>query len=441
MRTFKQKGNYEFAYNEIANDNNNAVAYLYPKSFYETKNKTLDNVVITIKDVFATKDAPTRASSLILEGFLPSYNATSVQKLLDANVRVVAKVNNDELALGGTGTFSSYGLITNPKDSSRYVGGSSSGSAATMSANIGFALGSDTGDSVRLPASFNGLVGFKPSYGAISRYGMFAYSSSLDTVAFFTHNVNDAIIAAQVMYGVDNKDMTSVPVDIHQPEKQKPKKVGYLDFSQFLKPYMQDSMNQFIKKMLLEGIEVETITPDLDILNTINIVYRVISFSEASSNLANLTGVGFGNRVEANSWEEIMLNTRSQKFGKMVQERLALGSYFLYTENQEEIFVKAQKMRRVIKEYMQSLHDKYDCLILPAYSGIAPKFSDDTTSNGIMNFILTGANLTGNPSITIPLDTYENMPYSFALETSLYNDEKLLGYAEYLEELRGKING
>ncbi|MFV8474634.1 amidase family protein [Mycoplasma sp. Z631] len=441
MRQYRNKGNYAKAYSEVKNDTNNAVAYLYPEKSYQEKETTFNNVIATIKDVFATNDAPTRASSLILDNFQPFYNATVVQKLIDANARIIAKVNNDELALGGTGTYSAYGLVVNPRDPERFVGGSSSGSAATMTPNIGFALGSDTGDSVRLPAAFNGLVGFKPSYGAISRYGMFAYASSLDTVAYFTHNVNDAIIAAQTLFGKDYKDMTSVDVKITNATKTKPNKIAFLDFSSFVKPYVNQAIGQFIEKIKANGTEVEIIEPNLEILNAINIVYRVVSFSEASSNLANLTGIGFGSRVNGNSWEEIMLNTRSQKFGKMVQERLALGSYFLYTENQEEIFIKAQKARRLIKNYYTELHDKYDCVLFPAYSGIAPKFNEDTSANKVMNFILTGANLTGNPSITIPLGMYEHMPYSFALESAIYSDEKLLGYAEYLEELRGEING
>ncbi|MFV8414289.1 amidase family protein [Mycoplasma sp. Z707] len=441
MRQYRNKGNYAKAYSEVKKDTNNAVAYLYPEKSYQEKETTFNNVIATIKDVFATNDAPTRASSLILDNFQPFYNATVVQKLIDANARIIAKVNNDELALGGTGTYSAYGLVVNPRDPERFVGGSSSGSAATMTPNIGFALGSDTGDSVRLPAAFNGLVGFKPSYGAISRYGMFAYASSLDTVAYFTHNVNDAIIAAQTLFGKDYKDMTSVDVKITNATKTKPNKIAFLDFSSFVKPYVNQAIGQFIEKIKANGTEVETIEPNLEILNAINIVYRVVSFSEASSNLANLTGIGFGSRVNGNSWEEIMLNTRSQKFGKMVQERLALGSYFLYTENQEEIFIKAQKARRLIKNYYTELHDKYDCVLFPAYSGIVPKFNEDTSANKVMNFILTGANLTGNPSITIPLGMYEHMPYSFALESAIYSDEKLLGYAEYLEELRGEING
>ncbi|MEA4162672.1 amidase family protein [Mycoplasma sp. 4404] len=439
-REFLNKGNFEAAYNELQNDNNNAVSCLYEKSEQVLNSSNLLNgVVLTIKDVFATEDKITRASSKILENFKPYYNATVVERLLKNGAIPVAKVNNDELALGGTGTHSAYGSIVNPKDTKRYVGGSSSGSAATMTKNIGIALGSDTGDSVRLPASFNGLVGFKPSYGAISRYGMFAYASSLDTVAYFTHNVNDAIITAQAVFGKDVKDMTSVDVQINNAIKTKPKSVVALDFSSLTKDYVNARFNQLLEKLREQGIEVKLVQPNFDILNTISIVYKIISFSEASSNLANLNGIAFGSRVDGNSWEEVMFNTRSQKFGKMVQERLSLGSYFLYSENQEEIFIKAQKARRVIAKYFEDLKTQGDVLIFPAYAGIAPLF-EDKSKNGVMDFILTGANLSGHPSITIPLGEYENMPYNLALETKLYSDEKLLGYAEYFEELIGDLN-
>ncbi|QNM93707.1 Asp-tRNA(Asn)/Glu-tRNA(Gln) amidotransferase subunit GatA [Mycoplasma sp. Pen4] len=433
MRKIKNIGNYDQALDELKNNTNNAVSDLY-LSKANSKDGILSGAVLTIKDVFATKEHKTQASSMILKDFMPHYNATAVQKLLDAGCIPVAKLHNDELALGGTGTFSAFGLISNPKDEKRYVGGSSSGSAATMTKNIAIALGSDTGDSVRLPASFNSLVGFKPSYGAISRYGMFAYASSLDTVAYFTHNVNDAILASQALFGVDNKDMTSVAVEINNVTKTKPNKVIALDFSKFAYDYVNDSFNKLIQKLNEQGVEVEIIKPNLDILRAINIVYKVVSFSEASSNLANLNGVAFGNREEGNTWEEVMFNTRSSHFGKMVQERLALGSYFLYTENQEDIFLKSQKARRVIKDYLASLHLQADVVIYPASAGIAPLFTSNETHD-VLDYILTGSNLSGNPSITIPMGQKDGLGYSVAIDAGIYQDQSLLGFAEYLEEI------
>ncbi|QDF64956.1 amidase family protein [Mycoplasma nasistruthionis] len=437
MQNYKYKGNFELALKEMQNDTNNAVSHLFSDGLISQNpsNTILKDVVFTIKDVFATKDAKTQASSKILLNFQPGYNATVVSKLLDASAKAVSKVNNDELALGGTGTYSGFGLITNPLDPKRLVGGSSSGSAATMTKNVGLALGSDTGDSVRLPASYNGLVGFKPSYGAISRYGMFAYASSLDTVAYFTHDVSDTIEVARATYGLDDKDMTTKEVELPVNQSLKPAKVLALDLSEFCQDFVNNAYNTVLNKLKENNIAVEVIKPNLDILRAINIVYRVVSFSEASSNLANLNGVAFGNRVEKDTWQDIMHSTRSTHFGQMVQERLALGSYFLYTENQQEVFIKAQKARTVIANYLNSLHEQADVVIYPAFASIAPLLDEDTSQYDVMNYILTGANLAGNPSITIPLGTYNDLPFNLAIDAKRYNDAKLLSHALYIQGL------
>ncbi|VEU70290.1 amidase family protein [Mycoplasmopsis glycophila] len=434
FRKFQNLGNASLALAELQNDHNNAVAHIYSTPKQITQSGKLANATLTIKDVFATDDLPTQASSKLLENFQPSYNATVVEKLLNEGAIALAKVHNDELALGGTGTHSGFGLIVNPKDPQRFVGGSSSGSAATFTSNIGIALGSDTGDSVRLPGSYNGVPGFKPSYGAISRYGMFAYASSLDTVAYFAHNVNDLICISQSVFGKDEKDMTTVEVAIDNVTKTKPTKVIALDFSENVEEYVKVAFDNFVQKLQNEGVEVQIIKPNLTILKTIKPVYQIVSFSEASSNLSNLNGVAFGNRVNGDSWEEVMKQTRSLKFGKMVQERLSLGSYFLYQENQAEIFIKAQKARRVIKNYLTSLHEQADAVIYPAYGGVAPLFANPA-SYGVMDYILTGSNLVGNPSLTIPLATHQNLPFSLAIDAKIYEDAKLLGIAEYFEEL------
>lgn len=299
QRKLQFKGDYLKAHKELSQDKNNAVAFLYPSTqVNKIENKPFSNATITVKDNYATKDAPTTGSSLILENFKPNYNATIVEKLLSNGANIVAKVHLDELALGGTGTHSAFGLIKNKIDESRLSGGSSSGSVSTFTKNIAIAIGSDTGDSVRLPASYNGTIGFKPSYGAISRYGLFAYASSLDTVAYFGHSVNDIIVASQVMFGRDEKDMTSVDVEINNVIKTKPKSVLMLDFSSFNKDFVNKSINKLKEKLVAEGVNVEVIKPNLDILECIKPIYKVISFSEASSNLANLNGIAFGSRIE-----------------------------------------------------------------------------------------------------------------------------------------------
>ncbi|ADE19707.1 amidase family protein [Mycoplasma crocodyli] len=429
------QGNYSAALKELKDDKNNSVCWINNQTFSSLKG-ALNNCIFTIKDVFATSFAPTQASSKLLENFKPSYNATVVEKLINTGAFPIAKVHSDELALGGTGTFSAFGLVKNKLDDKRLSGGSSSGSVSTFTNNISFALASDTGDSVRLPASYNGCVGFKPSYGAISRYGMFAYSSSLDTVSYFAHNVNDISIISQCAYGQDSLDMTSVNVKIDNIKKTKPKKVAFLDVTNHLKEYVKKSYLKAFEKIKDDNITVEMVKIDEDLLKSIKPVYDIVSYSEASSNLANLTGIGFGKREEGQDWEEIMTNTRSKNLGKMVQRRLSLGSYYLYSENQKDVFLKAQKVRRVIKNYYTNLHDKFDLIIYPASADIAPLI-DEKYNNSYMDYILTGANLVGNPSLSIPLGSYKNMPYNLTIDSKIYNDEKLLSYSLHIEELLG----
>lgn len=436
--SIKVLGNFANARKELINDKNNAVAYVYDQMKNLNQNGSLSNAVFTIKNVFATDDATTNASSKILENFQPHYNAQVVQKLLNAGAVPVAKVHSDELALGGTGTYSGFGLVRNSIDPERLSGGSSSGSIATLTENISFALASDTGDSVRLPASYNGKVGFKPSYGAISRYGMFAYCSSLDTVAFFAHNVNDIFEVSKATFGVDNKDMTSVEVKMHQLNMIKPKNVIALDLDEFLEDYVLDSYNKLIEKLIKNGVNVKKIKPDLTILRNIKPVYDIVSYSEASANLANLNGIAFGERKNGENWQEIMTNTRTSGFGKMVQRRLTLGSYYLYSKNQDEIFKKAQKVRRVIKDYLTNLHKNSDVLIYPASAAVAPFIDFSKNKNyDLMEYILTGSNLVGNPSITLPLGKKDNLPFNIALDSEIYSDEKLLSISLWFEEILG----
>ncbi|MGZ9413241.1 amidase family protein [Mycoplasma sp. Z386] len=437
----KNKGNFLLAHKELHKDTNNAVSFLFPEQEI-IENKALSGCVFTIKDVFATKTAKTQASSRLLENFYPSYNATVVQKLLDNGAIPVAKVHNDELALGGEGIYSYWGIISHPLDNKRKIGGSSSGSAATLTNNVSFALASDTGDSVRLPASYIGKVGFKPSYGAVSRFGMFAYASSLDTVSWFAHNVNDVIEVAKVAYGKDYNDMTSENILINNVIKTKPDKIGYFNIPKnLLSESVYEKYFSFIKE-ISAFVETESIEPNADLLKAIKPVYEIISYSEASSNLANLNGIAFGQRENGKDWSEIMTNTRSKGFGKMVQRRLILGSYFLEKENQDELFLKAQKIRRLIKNYLDELYDKYDIVIYPAAPDVAPYF-ENAEKRSYMDYILTGSNLAGSPSITMKLGVDKNnkLPFNLAIDSKMQNDEKLLSYALWIEEkLKEKTN-
>ncbi|MGL5205568.1 MAG: amidase family protein [Metamycoplasmataceae bacterium] len=428
------KGSFEKARTELLNDVNNAVIEVYDNKNHRMG--SLSDSIFTLKDVFATEDWVTTSSSNILLGFKPYYNATAFERLIDAGATIVAKVFCDELAMAGTGTYSRSGIITNPLDKNRIVGGSSSGSAATLTRNITFALGSDTGDSVRLPASFIGKVGFKPSYGAVSRWGLFAYASSLDTVSWFTHNVNDSFEVAKVLYGFDEKDLTSIDLKLNNISLEKPRVVAYLDCFEYLNEKIANSYHKLIQQLEDDGIVVKKISLNLDLLNAIKPVYDIISFSEASSNLSNLTGVHFGQRVEGANWKETFSKTRTKGFGFMVQRRLALGSFYLEKDNQEKLFLRSQKIRRLINDWFTNIHNNSDILIYPASPDIAPMINDlGKKPQNFMNWILANSNLIGNPSISIKLDEYENMPFNISIDSKIYNDEKLFSYSIYIEKM------
>lgn len=431
---FKNKGNWDKAQIELKD--NVATAFVYDKK--NNVDGPLNDVVVTLKDLFATDDAPTQASSKILEGFMPGYNATIVNKLKEAGADIIAKVHMDELALGGTGLLSAYGEISNPLDEKRLIGGSSSGSAATFTDSIGLAIGSDTGDSVRLPASYAGLYGFKPSYGAISRYGMFAYASSLDTVGMFGHNINDIVEASKVLYGKDEMDMTSKDVEHPEMNEVKPNKVGFVKDTSDLTDYQIEEYNKLKEQVKADGIEIIEIELDDKLLHNIDTVYQSISFSEASSNDSNLTGIQFGPGRDGKDWSEIMHNTRSELLGDLVQRRFTLGAYFLAHENQQDIFVKAQKVRRLIVEMFTKAKAQVDVLLFPS-TEIAPLKSNQKEDSWTTSYLIH-SNLSGTPSITIPWAKHDGMPFGLSIDGRQYEDKKLISHAIYIDKLIGGKN-
>ncbi|WP_412031823.1 amidase family protein [Metamycoplasma buccale] len=440
------KGNLDFAKQELLQDKNNAVAYVFQDAEYNYKNKgKLTNCIFTIKDSYADKNVVARASSLLLDGFKPEYKATVIDLLEKAGATCIARTNLDEFGMGGTGEYSAFGIIKNPLNKDYLVGGSSSGAAATFTKNISFAIGSDTGDSVRKPASNIGKVGFKPSYGAISRYGLFAFASSLDTVAYFTHNVADSIELSSVLFEQDLKhDLTSLDMHFNSSDIKlsKPKKVAYLDCFDYLNEDVKSAYKNVLDLLQKDNVILEKISVNEKLLNSINVVYRIIAFSEANSNLANLNGVAFGNRIEGNSWEDSYIKTRSKGLGPMVQSRLILGAFFLEEQNQYKYFDKAKRMRRYLSNYFTEIHRNSDCFIYPASNDAAPKLKENQNSS-FMDFILTNSNLTGNPSLTLKMGQKKsnNLPFNLAIDSEIYSDKKLLSYALYFEKKLGGENG
>ena len=431
------KGNLEKALVELKNDSNNAVSHVYENA--QINEGALSGVVVTVKDNFATKDAKTQGSTKLLEGFEPNYDATVVAKLREAGASIVAKTHLDELAMGGRGLYSAWGVTVNPLDPTRIVGGSSSGAAATLTDSIGIALGSDTGDSVRLPASYVGKVGYKPSNGAVSRFGLYAFASSLDTVGWISHNVSDSIEFANVMFGKDNLDMSAREVEKPVNELVKPSSVAMIaNYKEVLSEDLQKSYEDLKVELENDGVKVNMVELDPTLLTAIDIVYAIIAYSESSTENARLNGVAYGQRSEGDSWDEIITNTRSVGFGDVVQRRFTIGANALSVENQKEWFVKAQKVRRLIVEMFNEVYETNDILIFPS-ADIAPKLDEQKPDNWMSSW-LGNANFGGQPSISIPWTKKEGMPVGMEVTGKLYNDKAVLSNALYIEKLIGGNN-
>lgn len=443
-------------------DNNNAFETILEKEAIEIasnlKEPEVDNIFwgipVGIKDNFSTKGILTTGSSEILRDYVPVFNATVVQKLLDAHAVPIAKTTLDELAMGGTGTTGHKGITYNPYDPShtRLVGGSSCGSAAMVSNAIApFALGSDTGDSVRKPASYAGLVGFKPTWGRISRFGLFPFAPSLDHVAYFTRSVEDSALSLSLLAGRDNHDATSStkPVEDYTKNINNPIKgvkiavlrevVDSIDDK-----YVLEAFNNTIKELEKQGAIVEYVDFSMKLLESIYPTYMVISCAEATSNNANLDGIKFGPRYEADTYTDVMIKARTKGFCELIRRRFIIGSFALMRENQNDLFLRAQKARRLIVNRTNEILSNYDFIYVPAAPSIAPKFSDssDRLSNNylIADNILVLGNFAGLPSLTLPIGKEDNMPFGANVMGRAFEEAKVFNVAKAIENIVGLAN-
>ena len=418
------------------------------------KDNPLKGIPCAIKDNLSTKDILTTASSNILKDYVPFFNATVVNKLYENGAVSIGKTVLDELAMGGTGTTGHTGTVCNPWDNSRLIGGSSAGSAAAVAAGIvPFALGSDTGDSIRKPAIYGGVVGYKPTYGRVSRFGLFPFACSLDHVGCFTRSVKDTAIVMDAIKGKDERDMTSIEDDnISYYEnitgEVKGKKLFYI--SELIdRDNYKDSMDEELTKILdnfdevinkckeLE-MSVEGVSIDKKILSAIYPTYITISCAEATSNNSNLTGIIFGPRGEGESINDIMFNARTTGFSELIKRRFILGSYILQKENQEKLFLNAGRIRRIIVEKMTELFKEYDGMILPGSGSVAPTFRSETIDKlsdrylWLENHMAIG-NFGGFPSISIPTGFVDNMPIGLSITSGIKKDLDLLNIAYAVE--------
>lgn len=414
----------------------------------------LSGIPYGIKDNYSTKGILSTGSSNTLKDYVPFFDATAVSNLKKIGAVGVAKTALDEFGMGGTGTTAHTGIIKNPWDTKRICGGSSAGSACSVAAGVyPYALGSDTGDSIRKPAAYCGIVGYKPTYGMISRYGLFPYASSLDTCGVLTRNVRDAAIVVDAMKGIDENDLTSwdsSDVHLYQGLNKdiKNKKLFYIkeivdienypNSSDTLKKHL-DNFKNTLKIVESLGATVEEISIDKELLKTMSAVYMCISCAEATSNMANLTGLVFGPRGNGDNVMDMIKDYRTKGFSPLIKRRFVIGSYVLQKENQERYFLNAARVRRLIVDKFKNLFKKYDAFILPVGSGIAPlieEVQELAKSSGLSileNHLVIG-NFGGFPSITIPNGFIDDMPVGVNITGNCYKDSDVLNIAYALED-------
>ena len=412
----------------------------------------LSGIPYGIKDNYSTKGILSTGSSNTLKDYVPFFTATSIEKLNKAGAIPVNKTVMDEFGMGGTGTTGHTGIVLNPWDTTRMCAGSSAGSAAAVAAGVyPYATGSDTGDSIRKPAAYCGIVGYKPTYGMISRYGLFPFASSLDHCGVLTRNVRDAAIVVDNMKGIDKKDMTtwdssSINLLNSITGNVKGKKLCYIkelcdiemypNASNTLKQHLKNFHN-VLKKIKEIGIEVERVSVDKTLLDAIASTYVVISCAEATSNMSNLTGLIFGPRGKGNNYIEVMKDYRTKNFSPLIKRRFVIGSYVLQAENKDRYFHNAQRVRRLLVDKWNELFKKFDGVILPVGSGPAKHIDGsidilDKDTTALEEHLQVG-NFGGFPSITIPDGFIDNLPVALNITGACYDDENILNIAYAIE--------
>lgn len=400
----------------------------------------LAGMVIGLKDVLAYEGHALQSSSHILDGFKSLFTGTAVQRLLDEDAIVIGRQNCDEFAMGASNETSYFGPARNELDPERVPGGSSGGSAVAVQADMCLAsIGSDTGGSVRQPAAFCGIVGFKPTYSRISRYGLIAYASSFDQIGTLTRSVEDAALLLEVMAGADNFDSTvsqrEVPAYSQQLTPAPRYRIGYIrDCLERpgLNPEIKAATEQALEQMRGQGHLVEAV--DFPYLDFIVPTYYILTTAEASSNLSRYDGVKFGYRApDATDLESLYKKTRAQGFGPEVQRRIMLGTFVLSASYYDAYYTKAQKVRRLIKEKTDELLREYDFLVLPTTPTTAFHIGDvnkDTLAMYLADIFTVQASLAGVPAISVPNGTdSQGLPIGLQMLSGAFREEHLLAFA------------
>ena len=408
-------------------------------------NSEFAGIPIGIKDNMCTKGVRTTCSSKMLENFIAPYDATVVEKLNDAGMISLGKLNMDEFAMGASTEYSYFKKTCNPWNLNRVPGGSSGGSAAAVAADlVPWALGSDTGGSIRQPASFCGVVGLKPTYGLVSRYGLVAFASSLDQIGPITKDVRDAAMLLNIIAGHDEKDTTSY--DIPKKDYTKALKTDVKGLKIGIpKEYFGEGINAEVKKKLEEAIETykklgaEVEEFSLDIAEYALATYYIIACAEASSNLGRFDGIRYGYRTENfSNLKELYRNSRSEGFGSEVKRRIILGTYVLSSGYYDAYYKKAQQVRTLVKKEFDKAFEKYDVLLTPTSPTVA--FEIGTKSENPLEMYLAdictvSVNIAGLPGISVPCGVNgENMPIGMQLIGNKFEEEKILNAAYAFEQ-------
>jgi aspartyl-tRNA(Asn)/glutamyl-tRNA(Gln) amidotransferase subunit A len=422
-----------------------ARAVAIDKKLKDGKAGKLAGLVVGIKDVLAHTGHPLQAGSRILDGFKSQFNATAVQRLLDEDAIIIGRQNCDEFAMGSSNENSAFGPVRNAADPTRVPGGSSGGSAVAVQADMcQIALGSDTGGSVRQPAAFCGVVGLKPTYSRISRYGLVAYASSFDCIGIFGKSVEDIALVLEVIAGYDEVDSTvsSKPVpaysaDLHA-SNGKALRIGYLKEiteSEGIQPEIREQILLKLDQLKAAGHSLEPI--EFPLMEYILPTYYILATAEASSNLSRYDGVRYGYRSpNTTDLHSMYKKTRSEGFGKEVQRRILLGTFVLSASYYDAYYTKAQKVRRIIRDKTKALLRQYDFIVMPITPTTAFKLGEHTDNPLEMylaDLFSVQANVVGMPAISIPCGTdRQGLPIGVQIIADDFEESKLLHFSDQL---------
>lgn len=435
------------AFNEVFEDEARQNAVLIDQKIKDGKAGRLAGMVIAIKDNICYQGHEVTASSKILEGFKSIYSSTVVERLLNEDALIIGRTNCDEFAMGASNESSYFGLVKNHADITCVPGGSSGGAAVAVQAGMCHAaIGTDTGGSIRQPAAFCGLVGLKPTYGRVSRYGLIAYGSSFDQAGPLTHSVEDAALLLEIMAGADEYDSSTsrLPAGAYGADLEKStgkKKIAYLR-----EALTSSGVDDEVKNVLSKAIEKlkaggHTVTPvEFDYLDYIVPTYYILTMAEASSNLARFDGVHYGYRSKnATDLTSTYKLSRSEGFGKEVKRRIMLGTFVLSAGYYDAYYAKAQKVRRLIKERTENILKEFDFILIPTAPEPAFKIghiSDDPLKSYMADIFTVQASLAGVPAISLPAgNNSKGLPLGLQLLTRHFNEQELLNFSKYFVEL------